>query len=209
LKKRLYILGAGGFAKEVYFLAKEIGLYEIAAFVDLHAGEPIAFAEGSVPVIADADFESTQASNVCLAMGIGDPKIIERLGLKYANRFEFPNLVHPSVIGDFPNIRMGKGNIVTANVVFTTHITIGDFNIFNLNATVGHDVQIGNGNVINPTVNISGGVMMGNYNLVGVSSVILQYIKIASYAVIGACAFVNKDVESNVTVVGIPAKKIA
>ena len=208
MKKILYILGAGGFAKEVYFLAKEIGQYEIAAFVDLQVGEPIAFAEGSIPVISDDDLYRIQEPNMCLAIGVGDPKIIERLRQKYLGRYEFPNLMHPSVIGDFRNMRIGQGNIITANVVFTTHITIGDLNIFNLNSTIGHDVQIGSGNVVNPSVNISGGVRLGDYNMLGVNSVILQYKKIGSYAVIGACAFVNKDVESHVKVVGIPAKKI-
>lgn len=209
MKKKLYILGAGGFAKEVYFLAKEIGQFEMTAFVDLQIGESIAFSEGSIPVISDADLDKIKEPNMCLAIGIGDPKIIERLRHKYFGRYEFPNLIHPSVIGDFHNIKMGRGNIITANVVFTTHITIGDLNILNLNVTIGHDVRIGSGNVVNPSVNISGGVNVGDYNMLGVSSVILQYKKIADYAVIGACSFVNKDVESNSTVVGIPAKKIS
>jgi sugar O-acyltransferase (sialic acid O-acetyltransferase NeuD family) len=209
VKKNLYILGAGGFAKEVYFLAKEIGHFEMAAFVDLQIGESIVFTEGSIPVIADSDLDKIKDPNMCLAIGIGDPKIIERLRHEYLGRYDFPNLIHLSVIGDFPNIEMGQGNIITANVVFTTHITIGDMNIFNLNATIGHDAQIGSGNVVNPSVNISGGVSIGDFNMLGVSSVILQYKKIADYAVIGACALVNKDVESHATVVGIPAKKIS
>ena len=209
MKKKLYILGAGGFAKEVYFLAKETGHYDVVAFVDLHPNDPIVFAERSIPVISDAEFDIIQETNMCLAMGIGNPILIERLCKKYVDRFQFPNLIHPSVVGDFPNIKMGQGNIITANVVFTTHISMGDFNIFNLNSTIGHDVTIGSGNVVNPSVNISGGVTLGNYNLLGVSSVVLQYINIANYSVIGACAFVNKDVESRVTVVGIPARKIS
>ena len=208
MKRKLYILGAGGFAKEVYFLAKATGQYHIMAFVDLNPGESVVFKNETIPVISDDDLQGLDKNDICLAMGVGDPRVIERLSQRYAKLFDFPNLIHPSVIADFENIRLGNGNIITANVVFTTHIVIGDFNIFNLNATVGHDAIIGNGNVINPAVNISGGVVLGNYNLLGVGSAVLQYRTIGNYSVIGACALVNKDVPSDVTVVGIPAKKI-
>lgn len=208
VKKDLYILGAGGFAKEVYFLAKAVGVYNVKAFVDVHPGGSIRFAEGEIPVIGDVAMERAELTNCCLAIGVGEPTIIERLMLKYQDRFEFPNLVHPSVIGDFENIDLGRGNIVTANVVFTTHIRVGNFNVFNLGTTVGHDVVIGDGNVINPCVNISGGVSLGSYNLIGVGAIILQYKTIGSYSTVGAAAMVNADVESKTIVVGIPAKKM-
>jgi len=42
--------------------------------------------------------------------------------------------------------------------------------------------------------------------LIGTGAQILQYISIGDHAVIGAGAMVNRDVASNTTVMGVPAK---
>ncbi|HEY9261479.1 hexapeptide transferase, partial [Chitinophaga sp.] len=143
---------------------------------------------------------------LALAIGVGDPKLIKKISDRLRSRFLFPNLIHPSVIGNFSDIKIGDGNIITANCVFTTSIKIGSFNLFNLATTVGHDVLIGNCNVINPAVNISGGVSIGSNNLIGVNATILQYKVIGSNSIVGACSLVTKNVDDNVTVMGVPAK---
>lgn len=204
--KDLYIIGCGGFAKEVYFLAKVIGSYNIKAFINNVKAEPIVFAEEIIPVIEEQDFFKLTKDNICLAFGIGDPKLIQKLSSNFFG-YDFPNLIHPTVIGDFSNIIMGRGNILTANVTLTTCIEIGNFNVFNLMTTVGHDVLIGDFNVINPSVNISGGVVIGNANLIGVSATILQYKNIGNHSTVGASSLVVKNVPDNVTVIGVPAKQ--
>jgi serine acetyltransferase len=73
---------------------------------------------------------------------------------------------------------------------------------------VGHDAHIGNCNVINPGVNISGGVKLGDRILVGTGCQILENVNIGNDAVVGAGAMVRTDVESGLTVVGVPAQPI-
>jgi acetyltransferase-like isoleucine patch superfamily enzyme len=77
----------------------------------------------------------------------------------------------------------------------------------NMSCTIGHEVVIGRGSVVNPMVNISGGVELGTGVLVGVGAQILQYVKIGAGATICAGAVVNKDVNAETTVVGIPARE--
>ncbi len=204
--ENIYILGCGGFAKEVYYLIKSSKSYTVKGFVNFEKKDDVVFQEAIVPVITDEDFLNYH-KDTNLAIGVGSPKLIKILTQKFG-KFNFPNLFHPSVTGDFANIEIGKGNIFTTNVTLTTDIKIGDFNIFNLHTTVGHDVRIGNFNVFNPSVNISGGVEIGNANLIGVGAVILEYKKISSDSVVGASALVNKNVPDNDIVVGVPAKSI-
>lgn len=208
MTQSIYILGSGGFAKEVYFLIKEIDGFDFKGFVDLDENENISFEEGEFRVYSEKEFlkeENPQTTQ--LAIGVGSPSLIHKLSSKFKD-FKFPNLVHPTVIMDRQNVKFGAGNIITANVIFTTCIKVGDMNIFNLSSTIGHDVKIGNYNVINPTVNISGGVEIGNTNLLGVGSTILQYKKIGNDCIIGASSLVTKDVLDNETVIGVPAKPI-
>ncbi|GEP89447.1 sugar O-acyltransferase, sialic acid O-acetyltransferase NeuD family [Chitinophaga terrae (ex Kim and Jung 2007)] len=205
--KKIAILGSGGFAKEVLFLIEEIGGYDIVAFVDVEEKESLVIAGKSYQVISEKQL-SELGNQVNLTIGIGDPKLIRKLADKFKGDFTFPNLVHPSVIGNFKDIILGEGNIITASCIFTTSITIGSFNVFNLGVTVGHDAIIGDCNVLNPMVNISGGVKIGNSNLIGVNATILQYKNVGNNSIVGAASLVTKNVDNDVTVVGVPAIKI-
>jgi sugar O-acyltransferase (sialic acid O-acetyltransferase NeuD family) len=203
----IYILGSSGFAKEVYFLINSIGSFTVKGFIDIEAKQAVKIGKSFIQVY-DESYLETLDTSVHLAIGMGNPALIEKLTKKFADKLNFPNLVHPNTIGNFEDIQMGQGNIITANCIFTTTINIGSFNIFNLNCTIGHDVEIGNCNVINPGVNISGGVKIGDRNLLGVNSTILQFKSIGNDVVVGASSMVNKDVPDQTTVVGIPAKPL-
>ncbi|KZS41449.1 hypothetical protein AWE51_22360 [Aquimarina aggregata] len=205
--KDIYILGSGGFAKEVYFLIKEINKYNVKGFIDIESSDSLIFKEKSIPILSEEEFLILKFETPpSLAIGVGEPKLIDKLTNKFKN-FHFPNLIHPSVVFDKENVTFGIGNIVTAGVIFTTQIRIENFNIFNLSTTIGHDVFINSYNVINPTVNISGGVEIGSCNLLGVAATILQYKKIGNNSTVGASSLVTKDVGDNQIVFGVPAKK--
>lgn len=205
--KDIYILGSGGFAKEVFWLLSEIKEYKIVAFIDINNGYVI-IGKDTIPVITEETFFNANLPKTTnLALGTGNPILNAKIVAKFEG-FCFPNLIHPTVNYDKKSIMMGYGNIITSGVIMTTCISIGNFNILNLSATVGHDSVIGDFNVINPTVNISGGVVIGNQNLFGVSSCVLQYVRIGNCMTIGACALVTKEFNNGVTLVGIPAKPI-
>lgn len=214
--KDIYIIGTGGFAKEVYFLIDDINLsnespvYNFKGFIDSDANlMEKAIGKKKFPVI-DEDFflKNIQFDSAFLAVGIGTPHILEKVFNKFKDKYHFPNLIHPNFIGHLETIEIGKGNIITAGCIFTVNIKIGSFNIFNLNATVGHDTSIGSFNVMNPGVNISGGVTIGNKNLIGTNATILQYLTIGDNSILGAGAVLIKNLESNYIAVGIPAKSI-
>ncbi|MGI9526129.1 MAG: acetyltransferase [Weeksellaceae bacterium] len=205
--KDIYILGSGGFAKEVYFLIKEIGHFKVKAFVDIEKKGNISFSETSIPVISEEELEEKEIDKISLALGLGDPKLIKKLSDKFKS-YHFPNLIHPNVIYDKSNINIGKGNIVTAGVIMTTHINIGNYNIFNLSTTVGHDVEIGNCNIFNPSVNISGEVKIGDNNLFGVGSVVLQQKTIGNNNILGASSLLTKNMNDDLVFIGVPAKQL-
>lgn len=212
--KKIYIFGIGGFAKEVYFLIQEINkvkaTFEVGGFIDINPTfHPIKIGPNSYQVFDEGSFFKTSfTENICFAIGIGNPSVLNKIQDRFLSLYDFPNLIHPSVIGLFETIEMGKGNIITAGCIFTVDIVVGSFNIFNLNTTIGHDSIIGDCNVINPGVNISGGVCIGHNNLIGTNSTILQFIKIGNNNAIGAGAMVNSIIENNKVSVGVPAKII-
>ncbi|WP_299702425.1 acetyltransferase [uncultured Pontibacter sp.] len=207
---KAYIIGSGGFAKEVLRLLFDIhGIYDFKGFIDYEPQLKNIFADGQEwPVLDESEFlrdNNPVSEDIALFLGIGDPKKNSEIIDKY-NGFNFPNLIHPTFTGSSKSIKIGNGNIITAGCVFTVDIKIGSYNIFNLSSTVGHDSVIGNFNVINPGVNISGGVIIGDRNLLGVNSTVLQYLNIGDNSILGAGAVLTKDLLSNALAVGIPAK---
>lgn len=207
-----YIIGSGGFAKEVYFLADQTlnGNYSFGGFIDNDVKDPLVRVRGKeVPVIDETDFlkaGTKTRQEISVFIGIGNPKITAKVSDMYAG-FNFPNLIHPSFLGD-SSITFGKGNIICAGCIFTVDIEIGNYNIFNLMCTVGHDARIGSCNIFNPGCNVSGGVKVGDNNLFGTNSTLLQYVEIGSNSTLGAASLANKNFGSNVVMIGSPAKPL-
>lgn len=206
--RSIFILGSGGFAKEVYCLLVDIGNYNIGGFIDKDEKPDLIIGSKRFRVFDEAHLNSLIGKDVCLAIGVGDPDLIKNICSKFKDKFEFPNLIHPTFVGNLDDIILGRGNIITANCIFTTSIHIGSFNIFNLACTVGHDVKIEDYNIFNPVVNISGGVCIGSCNMIGVNATILQYKTIGNNNVVGASSLVTKNVSDNYTVIGVPAVRI-
>ncbi len=212
IKNNYYIIGNGGFAKEVLILAQTIleENYIFNGFIDFKPTTTKINCLGKdFKIHNQVEFleKTPPDKNVLLFMGIGNPVENKKI-INLFQGYSFPNLVHPNFIGHLPSIKMGKGNIITAGCIFTGDISIGSFNVFNLNTTVGHDVKLGDFNVINPGVNISGSVTIGESNLIGTNATILQEVNIGNQSVLGAASLANKSIENNQIMVGVPAKPL-
>ena len=210
--KKYYIIGAGGFAKEVYFLAQNNleSTWQFGGFIDYQPKNTSIPCRGKDELVIDENkFLDTikPSENVRIYIGIGDGKKINQITSKFSE-FDFPNLIASDFIGDIQSIQLDRGNIILSGCIFTVDIEIGSFNIFNLNTTLGHDSIIRDCNVFNPGCNISGSVNIGSNNLFGTNSTVLQNLRIGNNNILGASSLANKDFENDNIMVGIPAKPI-
>ncbi len=205
---KLIIIGAGGFGKEVAWLAERINLkvptWEILGFVDDNAelqnkvinGYPIL---GGVSCLKEYE-------DVFVVCAIGSSKV-RKVVINRLHGVKFATLIDPSVtISNKVNI--GEGCIICANTIITVNIDIGNHVIINLGCTIGHDSQISNFVTLNPSVNVSGLVKIGECVEVGTGTQVIQNKIVESGSVIGAGSVVVKDIPANCTAVGIPAKPI-
>lgn len=217
IKKKIAVIGAGGFAREVAYLIEHINSAQMQwEFVGYAVSDlsKLSDRDSREQVIGDVEWLVAQTGKGidAAAIGIGTPSVRAQIGRmleKHAPGLEQPALIHPSVILHQGSCKMGKGVLMCAGVIATVNIEFGDFSMCNLACTLGHEAKIGVGTVLNPTVNVSGGVVLGDEVLVGTGSQLLQYVNVGNRAVVGAGAVVTRDVAPGVTVVGVPAKPLA
>ncbi len=204
------IYGAGGFAREVQWLADR-------AWKDLR---PVVFAEdlsqmrelkGRVVTSIEEAVRAFPSGSVLIA--VGNPKTrrtlagrVTALGGRTSKA-----LIDPSVQGCFNSIAIGDGSIICAGSILTVDITIGRHVHINLDCTIGHDAILEDFVTLAPGVHVSGCVTIKEGSYIGTgASIINGYqdrpLVVGTGAVVGAQACVIRDVPDGATVVGVPAK---
>lgn len=208
--KNLYIIGAGGFGREVAWIVERINsikpTWNLKGFID--DNETLwGSKEGEYHVFGGCEYLST-LEDVYAVCAVGSSnvrkKIIEKLK---DTSVKFATLVDPSVLYS-NSVKIGEGAIVCAGTIITVNVNIGDHVIVNLDCTIGHDAVIDDFVTIYPSVNVSGNVLIGECSELGTGTQIIQGKKVISNTIIGAGAIVVKDCIESGTYVGSPAKKI-
>lgn len=207
--ENIVIVGAGGFGREVEWLIKRINQnnpkYNILGYIDDNREKNSKISEYTVIGNTEEIYELEDDINVVVAIGNSKArkKIIEKI--KQIKKVKFPNLIDPLATID-ENMIKGEGNIICAGVIATVDIEIHNFNIINLNCTIGHDAKILNFVTIYPNTNISGYVLVNDCVEIGTGTQIIQLLTIGQNSIIGAGSVVIRDIEENVTAVGVPTR---
>lgn len=207
--KELFIIGNGGFAREVLCLVHDL-------FPTLSLSKWVRFA------VPDDKLNENHTMNIPLVpeskigngsqavIAIGNPARREKVAKKIKTAFNvtFPTLVHPSATLS-PWVTLSEGGIVSAGTIFTCNISVGPHSYFNLNSTISHDCKIGSYFTASSGVNISGNCTIGDRVYFGANSACRQGLCISSDIVIGMGGVVVKNLNSAGTYIGTPAKRMS
>ncbi|TDG37710.1 sialic acid O-acetyltransferase [Pedobacter changchengzhani] len=208
--KQLIIIGARGFGREVFSLAKRsIGYgdeFLIKGFLDDNVNALHGFL--NYPAILNSVEEYVIQADDVFICALGSAKwkqhyveiIIEKGG-------RFITLVDKTVIIS-ENVKLGVGNVICANCVISNDVEFADFVTVNSFSIFGHDVKIGKFAQIGAHCFFGGFAVVGESATIYVSATILDRLTIGKSATVGAGSVVIRNVKENTTVFGVPAKKI-
>lgn len=207
--KKIAIIGAGGFGREVACLINAINEkneeWDFIGFFD--DVKDIGYENEYGKVLGRIKDLNSYPESLAVVIAIAKPSAIEVIAKSITSpNIYFPNLIAPNVIFfDKNNISLGRGNIISFGCSISCNVHIGNFNILNCCILVGHDTKIGDYNAIMPSTNISGNVTMGERNFLGVSSVILEKLTIGNDTTIGANSLIFRNTKDKNTYIGNPA----
>ena len=210
--KDLYIIGAGGFGREVAWLVERINsvtpMWNLKGFIDDNESIQGTLEDG-YPVVGDCAYLNSLVQESWCVCAVGSAKIRRKIieKLQENEKVKFATLVDPSVIVS-NRITIGEGTIICAGTILTVDIKIGKHVIINLDCTAGHDDVINDFVTMYPSVNVSGNVNVGECVELGTGVQIIQGINVGTESIIGAGAVVIRDIPDGCTAVGNPAKPI-
>lgn len=200
--KDLVIVGAGGFGREAYYLAKELSLWNIKGFIG-NAGDTPSKYKINYPMLGVIE-EYVPNENEVFAMGIASPKLKEKFAnILKSKGAKFVTLIHPAALIN-ETVEIGEGCIITACSGVSDCSKIGNF-VHIAGSLIGQDVEIGDYTTTTAYVNIPN-TTIGKRCFIGSHSVIFGKLEDDVEVVAGSVVF--HKVKSGLKVMGCPAKKI-
>ena len=207
--KRLVIIGAGGFGREVAEWARHCPAYrkewEIAGFLDDNPAALDRFTDFGLPILGNTQAYEPRADEVYL-IAIGHPPMRRIMRERFEERGAvFTRLIHEScVVGS--RVQLDPGVILCPRVVLTCDLAIGANSALNVSTAMGHDARMGRDCQVSSFCDITGYVHIGDGVLFGSRASVIPGRKIGDEAVVGAGSVVVADVPPKVTVFGNPAR---
>tara|TARA_R110000751_G_scaffold212397_1_gene315876 strand:- start:9898 stop:10521 length:624 start_codon:yes stop_codon:yes gene_type:complete len=207
LKRQLVILGAGGHGQVAADCAETMDIFSRIVFLD--DAYPDKTQAGCWPIVGkNESVINFDEQTTCFFVAIGDnsirQKVLEDL---VQENLQIISLIHPSaVISTYANIE--KGVLVCANATINHKAVVGIGSIINTAASVDHDCMIGNYVHISVGVRLAGAIKVDDRSFLGINSCVIQGVNIGTDCILGAGATLIRDLPSNTTAVGTPAKVI-
>ena len=187
MKKRIYIIGAGDFGREMESWLEDLpnfkNEYEIKGYLD-NDSKSLQNKPTDYEIVGTHE-EMEFKENDYVVIAISNSKVRKRIAESLINKVNFFTYIAPNVtIGKFTKI--GSGSIICSNCFISTNTVIGDFVIVNAGSNIGHDCIIESYCSLMANVDIGGSVILGEGVFIGTKATIIPKKRIFRGITIGA-----------------------
>lgn len=204
MKPEIIVAGAGGHAKVCIELLRAMG--ESVAYCVGVSDSPESCL--GVPVLrGDENLGHLRSKGYHRAyVAVGSNSLRARLAAHCDGQgYHLVNAISPHATIS-PSAKLGRGVAVMAGAIINAESVIEDFAIINTGATVDHDCRVGQAAHIAPQCALAGNVTVGKQSFLGVGCKVIPWVNIGDRVAVGAGAVVIRDIESDVTAIGVPAR---
>jgi sugar O-acyltransferase (sialic acid O-acetyltransferase NeuD family) len=203
----LVILGAGGHGQVAADCAETMNVFSSIVFLD--EVYPDKTQAGCWPILGKGESVTKfDKQTSCFFVAIGDnstrQKVLQAL---IQDNFQVISLIHPTAFVS-AHARIENGVLVCANATINHNAVVGFGSIINTAASIDHDCVIGNYVHVSVGSRLAGAITVDDRSFLGINSCVIQGVKIGKDCILGAGATLIKDLPSNTTAVGTPAKVI-
>lgn len=200
--RRIIIVGAGGFGRELYFWMKQSVRDDgnIAGFLSNSAADLAAYPH-LPPYLGTVDDYELQGQDE-FVIAIGDIEARKRLTATLKKKkAKFYTFIHPtSVITE--TAKLGEGCIIGPLCVVSNEAVVGDQVVLNTQCVIGHDSKIGAYSVLSPMAGIMGGVELSDEVFMGANALVAPRLKVGRGAKISAGVSIFRDVAEYTLMLG-------
>mgnify|MGYP000867101877 FL=1 len=203
--KKLVIVGAGDFGREVSWVAERINaqtpVWELLGFVDDGAAVQGRTVDG-YPVLGPVSWLEAVTDELYVVCSIGTGRVRKQVMERVlANPHLRPAvLIDPAAIVG-RNAQVGPGCVVCAGTVLAISSRLEA-------RTVGHDTVLEPYCTVHPGSNLSGRVHVGACTDIGTGTKIIQGLAVCPGCTLGAGTVVVRDITEPGTYAGVPARRI-
>ncbi len=210
MKKRIVIIGGGGYAKVIISVINKINDFEVVGYTDIVDKGSILGVKylGTDEILTDI-IKNDKNCNAVIGIGnitISDNrykiyKLLKELG------FGLPVIISKTAIIN-EEVKIGEGTVIMECALVNVGSVIGKAVIINTAAVIEHDCIVGDFVHFATGSVIGGGVEIGNNAIIGMGAKVIQYKKVGENCLIDIGSIVIKDTLIEGTYFGIPAARI-
>jgi len=205
-KMILGIIGTGGFAREVFQLAKQIQKSEDVWFNEINFVEIDDFYHDEyVDNIRVLKISECDLLKMRFVIGVGDPNLKNKILKELPSNITFTSLISPQAF-IASDLVFQAGLIIMPFSYLSCNVTLGKHVHLNAQCTVGHDTIIGDYFTSACSVMIAGNNNISKNCYFGMNSSTRQGVSISENVSIGLNSGVIKDINKTGTYIGTPAK---
>jgi sugar O-acyltransferase (sialic acid O-acetyltransferase NeuD family) len=205
--RRLVIVGAGGFGREVLQWARDSWpdhAGRIAGFLSDDPKRLDGFSTGLTILGPVASYEKLSGDYLLLGIGVAYSRrmVAERL---IARGAEFVTLVHPTAVVA-ESARIGRGSIVCPGAIVSDSATLGECVLMNYHTSLGHDASAGDFAVLSPYATLGGAASIGNDVFLGLHAAVGPGVSVGKRSKISANSCALSSVPPDSLVYGVPGR---
>lgn len=205
--RRILIVGAGGFGREVLHWARDAWPEASAKIVGfLSADAQSVPVDRLLPPILATPAAFLPEPGDALLLAIGIPVVRRRVAEDLASRSAvFLTLVHPTAIVA-PSATIGNGSILCPYAIASDSVCLGRFTLMNYHSSLGHDAATGDFAVLSPYATLGGGASIGDDVFLGLHASVGPGVQIGPRGKIAANSAALHDAPADTLVHGVPGR---